>query len=340
MGFGWLLAAVALAAPCDGSEVPEVLEAIDAVRSEHRVEMTAMWVSQACTGAPALASGAGQVAASPPDYRPMVDLSTVANDPTLWLAVCSGGLAPLQRMAQVAAKDKRSVVWKGCGLDRHGWFTESEWNGADGLVAISLSTGAALKASGVKEASTRRIVRALAGIGGGDRAEAPSRFPELPPPPPLEVPELEPVDRFDPVEGRPPPVEGSLLQRIGTIGEGHGSIGDVPVGEDLDLDLEEAFAGVGVGGAGGGVAETGSRPGFVERPQVRWSARAKRADERVCKVEVTVRRSGVYGKVDWVDCPEALRKDVEKALEKAAYTPGTDGEEPVRKTFRTRFTVR
>ncbi len=83
-----------------------------------------------------------------------------------------------------------------------------------------------------------------------------------------------------------------------------------------------------------------TKAGFVERPSVKWRAKARKSGKRVCRLEITVRKSGALGKVDWSACPEALRKDVEKALNKASYRTSTQNGVAVRSSFRTRFKIR
>lgn len=283
----WILS-LAWAGPCDVGAVDELVEALDHVRSDMRVELASAGLAQACPGHAGLAGAAAMIPQMPPAQRSMIDAKAVADDPMLWLGVCEGGLEVAAKTVQVAPSEKRPLLWRECGLSEKGWFSEQDWTGAQGLVFVSLMAGQALKKSSFDDQRTRAVVRGLAGIGGKDGGMKDHIGGLLPPPPPIEEEEL--------------------------------------IMPELDTGLVAPI--------------NYYPPSFVERPQVKWNGAAKKAKKKVCKVEVTVRKGGELGKIDWVECPEPLRKSVEKALNKAEFEVGHEEGQPVKGSFKTRFTVR
>lgn len=81
--------------------------------------------------------------------------------------------------------------------------------------------------------------------------------------------------------------------------------------------------------------------GFAEGGRVKpeWSKAAEQAGG-ACTVTIGVTPEGALRKLTWTDCPEALRKDVEKAIGRSTLAPATRDGAPVPGRFDATYKVR
>ncbi len=166
----WLALAITIAeaSPCDHKAVSEIVKHLRESQIDDTVALASLALAEACPSPRGLAENASNVAMWPPEQRTLADLKTALDSPRPWMAVCLGGHRSLQHMAELRPADQRPMLWQECDLQRHQWFSESEWNSANGTIVISLEAGIVLGEAGVPAADVRYMVRALAGLEDDD----------------------------------------------------------------------------------------------------------------------------------------------------------------------------
>lgn len=287
------LLSLAWSAPCTAKGLADIEEAIPQVDRKQHVPMVSHGLALACTGPVALALDNIQ-SVSPRDYR-ILDAQLVLAAPHLFMAKCEGGLKLAAKVPEVAASEKRALLFDGCGLDGS-VVSRKDFIAGDGLLFAPVIAMALLEQSGASRAQTKLIVGALAGAGA-----VPSRQDEPYLDPFIEMPSFE---AYEP----PPPSPRDA-------GGGGGAMG-------------------GLGGVGPRVDDVASpkrkgdgEAGFDDRVAPDWGRKARK-EGGVCVAEVEVSRRGEYLGVAWRRCPDALRRDVDKALEASTFWAAQEGKGP------------
>ncbi|MEZ4322047.1 MAG: hypothetical protein R3F61_31535 [Myxococcota bacterium] len=160
----WMLVAAAVAG-CDPKMADRGVKAVKSAEAAMRVEIAAVSVGASCRGTP-LGENASQLGNLQPDMRPTFDLRTAAESPELWMEVCGGtaGIRILADLPSLPVEERRAHLWSQCDLGRFDWMSEKEWLSADGLLVTPFSAGVLLGQHEVKPASTKVLVRGLAGL--------------------------------------------------------------------------------------------------------------------------------------------------------------------------------
>ena len=156
---------------CDPKGLDSLEEALREGPSDHRAEMAAMGLSQACSkGETQLPSGLKRalegVSGAPPDHRSLVVLRGISEEMGLFGKVCKGGPKALSTMAAVAPDEKLDALWKACGLsDDVGFATRGDLNlQALDQILMALMVHRWLLDGNVDDARAKLFARGLAGL--------------------------------------------------------------------------------------------------------------------------------------------------------------------------------
>jgi hypothetical protein len=162
-------------AACDPAAAARLVASLpDETSSRQSAAMTGF--AQVCTEPAPLLDATTRWSAAPRTDHLSLEIVVLQGAPTTWTAACPAGVLVFERVAADPSK-ARQATWEGCSLATVPWFTEAEWQAADGPVAIPLVAGQVLLEGGVEPESARKLVRAMARIADSSPAPVPAADP-------------------------------------------------------------------------------------------------------------------------------------------------------------------